>query len=168
VEAGDPNLTPGPPAGAQPVVRPETVEEQVDGLRAWVAQLDRRLGIRTIALTIAVVLALAAGIVGVVLAQDAKDNGATKGEVASLRDQVNASTKEASQSTQDTIDELNNRIDALETRVATIASTQRTSGSELDVAKDDIDELRGQITDLQNEVNSIDTSPPSSGGGSSN
>jgi len=43
------------------------------------------------------------------------------------------------------------------------ASSQRTSDSELDVAKDDIEELRGQITDLQNEVNSIDTSPPSSG-----
>ena len=162
MEAGDPK----PTTGSQPVARPESVEEQVDGLRAWIAQIDRRLGIRTLALGLAVVLALAAGIVGVVLAKDAKDNSATKDEVASLRDQVSASTKEASQSTQDTIGEINDRIEALEGRVATIASSQRTSDSELDVAKDDIEELRGQITDLQNEVNSIDTSPPSSGGSS--
>jgi TolA-binding protein len=162
MEAGDPN----PATGSQPVARPETVEEQIDGLRAWIAQVDRRLGIRTLALGLAVVLALAAGIVGVVLAKDAKDNGATKNEVASLRDRVSASTKEASQSTQDTIDEINGRIEALEGRVATIASTQRTSNSELDVAKDDIEELRGDITDLQNQVNSLESS--SSSGGSNN
>ena len=160
MEAGDPK----PTTGSQPVVRPETVEEQIDGLRAWIAQIDRRLGIRTVAIGLAVVLALAAGIVGVVLAKDAKDNGATKDEVASLRDQVSASNKEASQSTQDTINEINDRIDALESRVATVASTQRTTDSEVEVNKDDIEELRGQITDLENEVNSIDTSSSSSGG----
>jgi hypothetical protein len=164
VEAGDQKT----PTGSQPVARPESVEEQIDGLRAWIAQIDRRLGIRSVAIGLAVVLALAAGIVGVVLAKDAKDNSATKDEVASLSDQVSASTKEASQSTQDTINEINDRIDALEGRVATIASSQRTSDSELDVAKDDIEELRGQITDLENEVNSIDTSPPPSSGDSGN
>ncbi len=158
MEAGDPKT----PTGEQPAQRPETVEEQLDGLRAWIAQIDRRLGIRTVALGLAVVIALAAGIVGVVLAKDAKDNSATKDEVASLRDQVSASTKEASQATQDTVSQIQDDIDALESRVATIASSQRTSDGELDVAKDDIDELRGQITDLQNEVNSIDTSPPPS------
>ena len=158
MEAGDPKT----PTGSQPEVRPETPQEQIEGLRAWVAQIDRRLGIRSVGGGLALILALAAGIVGVVLAKDAKDNSATKTEVASLRDQVSASTKETSQSVQDTIDEINSRIDELESRVATVASTQRTSDSELDVAKDDIEELRGQITDLQNEVNSIDTTPPSS------
>ena len=164
MEAGPPN----PPTGSQPEVRPEPVQEQVDGLRAWIAQLDRRVGIRSIAGGIAVVLALAAGIVGVVLAKDAKDNSATKSEVASLRDQVSASTKEASQATEETISEIQGRIDALESRVSTIASTQRTSDAELDVAKDDIEELRDEITDLQNQINSIDTSPPPSSGGSDN
>ena len=165
MEAGTPN----PPTGSQPEVRPETPEEQIEGLRAWIAQIDRRLGIRSVAIGLAVVLALAAGIVGVVLAKDAKDNSATKSEVASLRDQVSASNKEASQATEDTLAGLNDRIDELEARVATIASSQRTSDSELDVAKDDIEELRGQITDLQNEVNSIDTTPPpADSGGSDN
>lgn len=157
-----------PPTGSQPEVRPETPQEQIDGLRAWVAQLDRRLGVRSLALGLAVVIALAAGVVGVVLAQDAKDNSATKDEVASLRDQVSATTKEASQATQDTIAELEESIDALEARVSTIASSQRTSDSELEVAQDDIEELRGQITDLENEVNSIDTTPPPASDDSNN
>ena len=37
---------------------------------------------------------VAAGIAGVVLAKDAKDNSATKAEVRSLRDQVSASNEE--------------------------------------------------------------------------
>jgi septal ring factor EnvC (AmiA/AmiB activator) len=155
VEAQDPK----PPTGSQPEVRPESVEEQIEGLRAWIAQIDRRLGIRSVAGGLAVVLALAAGIVGVVLATSAKDESATKDEVKSLRDQVSASNEEVSESTKDTLGEINDRIDALEGRVSTIASGQRTSDSELDVARDDIDELRDQITDLRNEVNSIDTSP---------
>jgi uncharacterized protein HemX len=155
--------TPPPPTGSQPPVRPESVEEQLDGLRAWIAQIDRKLGIRTVALGAAVVLALAAGIVGVVLAKDAKDNGATKAEVKSLRDQVSASNEEVSEVTENTIAEVSDRIDAVEERVSALASSQRTSQSELEVAQDDIEELRDQITDLQNEVNSIDTSPPPSG-----
>ncbi len=162
MEAGDQKT----PTGSQPEVRPESVEEQVEGLRAWIAQIDRRLGIRSIAGGLAVVLALAAGIVGVVLATSAKDESATKEEVESLRDQVTASNQEVSQATEDTIAEISDRIDALESRVATIASSQRTSDAELEVAQDDIEELRGQITDLQNEVAAIDTSPPPSSGGS--
>ena len=164
MEASDPK----PTTGSQPAVRPETPAEQIEGLRAWIAQVERKLAIRTVALGVAVVRALAAGIVGVVLAKDAKDNGATKEEVQSLRDQVSASNKEVSQATEDTITEITDRIDALEARVSTIASSQRTSDSQLEVVQDDIDELRGQITDLQNDVSSIDTTPPPSDGGSGN
>ncbi len=162
MEAGDPKT----PTVSQPEVRPETPEEQIEGLRAWIAS-DRHAGSGSAASPAGSRSCSPSppGFVGVVLATDAKDNSATKSEVASLRDQVSASTKEASQATEDTITGLNDRIDALEARVSTIASSQRTSDSELDVAKDDIEELRGQITDLQNEVNSIDTSSQNLGNG---
>jgi septal ring factor EnvC (AmiA/AmiB activator) len=153
---------------ATPPTPTETPESRIEGLRAWIGLVDRKLGIRTYAGGAAVVLALAAGIVGVVLATSAKDESATKEEVKSLRDQVSASNEEVSQSTEDTLGEINDRIDALEGRVATIASSQRTSDSELDVARDDIDELRDQITELQNQVNSIETTPPPSSDGSDN
>ena len=143
-----------PPTGEQPV---ETVEERL-------SRLERRLGVRSLALGGAVVLALAAGIVGVVLAMSAKDESATKAEVTSLRDQVSASTREVSQAAEDDLTEINDRIDALESRVSTIASSQRTTESEIQVVQDDIDELRGQLTDLEGEVNSIDTTPPPASG----
>ena len=154
-----------PATGSQPAASPpQSTEEQIEGLRAWIAQIDRKLGIRSVAGAIAIVLALAAGIVGVVRAMSAKDESATKAEVTSLRDQVSASTREVSQAAEDDLTEINDRIDALETRVSTIASSQRTTESEIQVVQDDIDELRGQLTDLEGEVNSIDTTPPPASG----
>jgi polyhydroxyalkanoate synthesis regulator phasin len=174
MEAGDKPPATGshPTTGSQPVAPPTTGShaalqspaEQIAGLRAWIAQIDRKLGIRTYALGAAVVLALAAGIVGVVLAQGAKDDSATKAEVAALSDEVNSVSKEASQAAQDDVDTLSSRIDDLEGRVATIASNQRTSTSEVQAAQDDIDDLRNQITDLQNQLESVQSSADLSGG----
>ena len=174
MEAGSPKTPTGsepatpPAAGSQPTPAPQTTEEQIEGLRAWIAQLDRRLGIRSFAGGVAVVLALAAGIVGVVLAMSAKDESATKTEVKSLRDQISATTQEASQATQDDISQINDSIDALEARVSTLAYDQRTSDSELKVVQDDIDELRGQITDLETAASAADSSSSPDGGNTGN
>ena len=137
MQAGEPKPT---PTG---VSRAQSPAEQLEGLRAWTAQLDRRLGVRTIAGAIAIVLALAAGIVGVVLATSAKDESATKTDVTALGQEVKSVGRQAAQAAENDIADLSDRIDALEARVSTIASSQRTSDSELDVARDDIDELRG-------------------------
>jgi septal ring factor EnvC (AmiA/AmiB activator) len=157
-----------PATGSQPVAAPQSTAEQIEGLRAWVAQIDRKLGIRSLAGGLAIVLALAAGIVGVVLAIGAKDESATKAEVTSLRDEVSASTREVSRAAADDLTAINERIDALEGRVATIASSQRTSESELQVVQDDIDDLRGQLTDLESEVSAIESAPPPTADGSNN
>jgi uncharacterized protein HemX len=143
--------------GFQQTVAPQSTHEQTEGLRAWIAQIERKLGVRSFAGGAAIVLALAAGIVGVVLAISAKDESATKAEVRSLRDQVSASTEEVSAAAQADLTEINERIDALESRVSTIASSQRTSDSELQVVQDDIDELRGQITDLEAAASAADS-----------
>ena len=158
MQAGEPKPT---PTGAQPAQSPA---EQLEGLRAWTAQLDRKLGVRTIAGAIAIVLALAAGIVGVVLATSAKDESATKTDVTALGQEVKSVGRQAAQAAENDIADLSDRIDALEARVSTIASSQRTSGSELDVARDDIDELRADINDLQSAVSSSNSG--GSGGGS--
>jgi septal ring factor EnvC (AmiA/AmiB activator) len=125
--------------GEQPVV---TAEERL-------SRLERRLSVRTLALGAALVLALAAGAVGVVLALEAKDDSATKAEVRSLRDQVEAVQQEAAKATEENVATITDRLDALEGRVNTIAADQRTTESELSVVQDDIDELRSQISDLQ-------------------
>ena len=145
-----------PSSGAQPAtakpVAVEPVEERIEGLRAWIAQLDRKLSIRSFAGGAALVLALAAGIVGVVLALSAKDESATKDEVRSLRDQVEAVQEEASKAAEDDLATLTERLDALEGRINSIAGGQRTTESELSVVQDDIDDLRSQISDLKSSA----------------
>lgn len=136
-----------PATGSNPAT-PPPVEERLEGQRAWIAQLDRRLGVRSYAGAAAIVLALAAGIVGVVLALSAKDESATKAEVRSLRDQIETVQKEAADAAKQDVASLTDRIEALEGRVNTIAADQRTAESELKVVQDDIEELRGQISDL--------------------
>src|SRR5688500_2241646 len=98
---GAASATPGAtPAPGTPAAKPdagspaakrkpsEDPHERLDGLRAWLAQVDRKVGVRTYAGGAAVVLALAAGIVGVVLALSAKDESATKAEVEALREEI--------------------------------------------------------------------------------
>jgi uncharacterized protein HemX len=140
---------PKPPAtGSQPVVA-ETPEERLEGLRAWVAQIDRKLGIRTVAGALALVLALAAGIVGVVLALSAKDESATKGEVRSLASQLESVQREAAEAAEEDVASVLDRLDALEGRVNTIAGGQRTTESELSVVQDDIEDLRTEVADIE-------------------
>ena len=128
---------------------PQTTEQHVEGLRAWVAQLDRKLGIRTYAGGAALVLALAAGIVGVVLAVSAKDESATKEDVTELRNQVESGQREAVEAAEDEVGTLAERLDALEGRVDSLASSQRTTESELQVVQDDIEELRSQVAEAR-------------------
>lgn len=142
-----------PATGGQPAVT-ETPDARIEGLRGWIAQLDRKLGVRTYAGAAAIVLALAAGIVGVVLATSAKDESATTAEVEALRDEVEAVQQESSQAVQQDIETLNGRFDDLEAKVAALGTSQRTSESEISVIQGDIDELRQQISDLKTSGNS--------------
>ena len=128
---------------------PEQPTSTIEGLRAWIAQVDRKLGIRTYAGAAALVLALAAGIVGVVLATSAKDESATKEEVQTLRAEFEAGQQEAVTSAEDEINSLLERVEALEARVNAVSSDQRTAETELTVVQDDIADLRTQISDLR-------------------
>jgi uncharacterized protein HemX len=138
----------GPRTGAQAAAG-EPAGQRIESMRAWIAQVDRKLGVRTYALGAALVLALAAGIVGVVLALSAKDESATKDEVRSLRDQVEAVQQEASEAAEEDVATITDQLDALEGRVNTIANGQRTTESELSVVQDDIEDLRDQISGLE-------------------
>jgi uncharacterized protein HemX len=155
-----------PAAGAQPGVDakpalPPTTEERLETLEASVTRVERKLGVRSYAGGAALVLALAAGIVGVVLAVSAKDESATKADARSLHDQIESVQRQAATAAEDDIATLNDRLDALEGRVNTVASSQRTSDSELSVVQDDIDDLRNQISDLERTAGS---NPPAGGG----
>lgn len=152
-----------PATGADAVVVVPPLEERVDGLRAWLGQLDRKLSVRTYALGAAVVLALAAGIVGVVLAVSAKDESATKEELRMLRGEVQGVGEEAAAAAEDDVASLTTRLEELEARVTTLGSDQRTTEGELSVVQDDIADLRTQISDLETGPRPSGTGGASSG-----
>jgi septal ring factor EnvC (AmiA/AmiB activator) len=119
--------------------------EKLEGVHAWVAQLDRKLQTRFYALAAAAVLALAAGIVAVVLALGVQDDSATKAELQELRDQVDSATRSASDAAQDEVAELDERVAEIETQLESLRSDQGATNREISVVQDDIADLREQI-----------------------
>jgi uncharacterized protein HemX len=125
----------------------------LDGLRAWVAQLDRKLGTRFYALGAATVLALAAGIVGIVLVLQVKDDSATKDDLDRLRDEVAGVEQSASQAAQDEVAALGDRVSQLESQIQSLRSDQTSTDQEISVVQDDIEDLRNDISALETADN---------------
>src|SRR5262245_6987536 len=130
---------------AQAVSRPLDPHERIDGLRSWLAQVDRKLGIRTYALGAACVLALAGGAVGIVLALSVQDDAATKSDLAALRKEVAEARQSATQEAEQSVQSLSARLEQLEAKVGELTSDQKTTDREVSV-------IQGDIRDLQNDV----------------
>lgn len=133
----------------QPTQPTEPRPDTLDGLRAWVAQLDRKLGTRFYALGAATVLALAAGIVAIVLVLGVKDDSATKSDLADLRDEVAGVERSASQAAQDDVAALGDRISQLEAQVQDLRADQTATDREISVIQDDISDLRNDVSALE-------------------
>ncbi len=131
----------------------------LDSLRAWVAQLDRKLSTRFYALGAASVLALAAGIVGIVLVLGVKDDSATKADLDQLRDEVAGVERSASQAAEDDVAALGDRVSQLESQMQSLRSDQTATDQEISVIQDDIEDLR-------NDVSALESAPADSGGNS--
>jgi hypothetical protein len=181
VEATPPKEPDKPAAGSQPAADapapgPKTAEqegiathatpphERIDGLRAWIAQVDRKLGIRTYAFAAASILALAAAAVAIVFALQLQEDSATKEDLDELRSQIGAVEESATEAAQDDLSTLNDRLDALEADVEALGDDQQTTSDELEVVQDDISELRSDISDLESSQSSGSSSDGDSGG----
>jgi hypothetical protein len=134
-----------PQASATPQARADP-QERIDGLRAWVAQVDRKLGVRTYVGAAIAVLALAAAAVGLVLTLSLKQDAATKEDIQSLRDQISGVEQSASQAAENSVQALDQRLTDLEDEVNRISTRQTTSRRELKVVQNDIKELRTQVS----------------------
>jgi hypothetical protein len=60
----------------------------LDGLRAWIGVVERRLTMRTRVFLVLVAIAIGGAAAGIVLAIDARDNAVSKDEVQSVRDEL--------------------------------------------------------------------------------
>jgi septal ring factor EnvC (AmiA/AmiB activator) len=141
------------PPSSEHAAAPQSVDphERIDGLRTWLAQVDRRLGIRTYAFAAASVLALAAAAVAIILALQLQEDSATKGELDRLRSEIGAVEESASEAAADDVRSLGNRLDELEGEVSALRDEQGTTQEELQVVEDDIDDLRSQVSDLESQ-----------------
>jgi len=150
MEAGDDKKPEAPATGEQPTT--------LDGLRAWVAQIDRKLGTRFYALGAATVLALAAGIVGIVLVLGVKEDSATKSDLDELREEVSGVEQSASEAAQDEVAALGDRVSQLESQIQSLRTDQTSTDQEISVVQDD-------IADLRDDISALESQPPADSGG---
>jgi septal ring factor EnvC (AmiA/AmiB activator) len=121
-----------------------------------VAQVDRKLGVRTYVGAAIALLAVAAAVVSLVLTLSLKQDAATDDDIQSLRDQISGVEQSASSAAEDSVQALEQRLADLEDEVDRLSTAQTTSKRELRVVQDDIKELRADVSGAQ-----------SSGGGGS-
>ncbi len=151
-----PGTDPGtgaPTTGSNPALTgPEpSIPERLEGQRAWIAQLDRRIGVRTYAGAAALVIALAAAAVALVLVLQLQDEAATTDDVTALEAQIEEVNDTAADAAQEDVQDLSERLGALETEVAEFTSGQDSTDQEISVIQDDIQDLRDQIADLDQD-----------------
>jgi TolA-binding protein len=117
---------------------PPDPQDPIAGLRAWLAQLDRSLGVRTYILGAISVLGLAAGVVAVVLVLQLKQDSASKDDVNALSTQLSTVSDQAAQAAKDKVKSLDDRISALETKVDGLSGDQSNLQQELDTLKQQV------------------------------
>jgi len=140
-------------AGRTPTPVPPTPEEELLALRESVEELDRKVSTRFYALAAATVLALAAGIVGIVLTLGLKDDAATNQDLRELRDEVAGVERSASEAADDDLAALGDRVTDLESQIQGLRSDQDGTDTEISVLQDDIAELRDDLAAAQSAAN---------------
>lgn len=136
-----------PPVGTrQPPAGVRTTEDELEGVRAWLADIDRKLGTRTYAGAAAVVLATAAAIVAIVLAIDARDNSAGQADVERLETQISEVARRAgaAQSTGQDLSSLESRITELEAQIGSSTTTTSDLEGRIGALESDIEALQGE------------------------
>jgi uncharacterized protein HemX len=157
-----PPKAPAPPAkppGATPEPRTADPHERIDGLRSWLAQVERRLGIRTYIGAALAILALAAGGAAIYLALDTREDAATEADIEDLREELTGVRETAAEAAQEDLQSINQSLADLEDQISGLENEQGTLTDELEVAQDDIRELRDQVSQLETDGTGGSTSP---------
>jgi len=144
-----PPQAPKPPAPGAPGGRTGDPHERIDGLRSWLAQLERQVKLRTYIGAAAAVLAIAVAGVALYFALTTKDDAAKESDVQALREQITGVQASAAKAAQQDVQSLDQRLSELEQQVSKSSNEAQTNKQELSVAQDDIDDLRSQISDLK-------------------
>lgn len=97
----------------------------LDGLRAWIGVVERKLTMRTRVFLVLVAIAIGGAGAGIVLAIDAQDNAVSQSDLQTVRDELaGTAPTEATQAT-----ELQAELESLRTEVAALQAEASSKGS---------------------------------------
>jgi len=89
----------------------------LDGLRAWIGLVERKLTMRTRVFLVLVAIAIGGAGAGIVLAIDAQNNAVTKSDLQTVRDELAGTAAPAEAPQASRIEGLETRVESLEAEV---------------------------------------------------
>jgi hypothetical protein len=102
----------------------------LDGLRAWIGEVERKLGMRTRVFLVLTAIAIAGAAAGIYLALEAANESVSKDEVQALQERVEAGAGEAGTGTEAaTVAALKAELETLRTQVSELESEKGGNGA---------------------------------------
>jgi hypothetical protein len=98
----------------------------LDGLRAWIGEVERKLGMRTRVFIVLVAIAVGGAGGAIYLALDAQDEAVSKSDLESVRDELAGAA--AAPATDGSVSQLEAEVKALQGEVATLRAAEGASG----------------------------------------
>jgi hypothetical protein len=98
----------------------------LDGLRAWIGLVERKLTMRTRVFLVLVAIAIGGAGAGIVLAIDAQDNAVTKSDLQNVRDELAGTAAVPTEAPQ--ASELEAELETLQAEVAALRTEASSKG----------------------------------------
>jgi cell division protein FtsB len=100
----------------------------LDGLRAWIGEVERKLGMRTRVFLVLVAIAIGGAAAGIYLALDAASESVSKDEVAALQEQASTGSEGGTSAEAAQVASLKAEIEALRNQVSALESEGGSAG----------------------------------------
>jgi uncharacterized protein HemX len=118
--------------GATGATAPDSnVQERIEGLQGWMAEIERRQGRTTFFGALAVLIAIAAAGAALYFGITAKEDSATKGDVDALEQRVDALQSAVAKNSKDTQDAINNSIAQLQGSIQALQKQQAQNAANI-------------------------------------
>ena len=161
--AGEPQPAATAPTTPQPPISERTAAqtgegtaaERLDGMRGWLGDLDRTVGVRSrIGLVLAAIAIGAAG-AAIYLALNAKEQSASDRDVSALRDKLDSVQQNANSTARD--------VTALKGSVNSARSQSSAANATASKLQSQVKTLQGDVQDLQRSASSAAATPAPTG-----
>jgi uncharacterized protein HemX len=127
-----PEKEPTAPAGKSAAgTTPPNLQERIEGLQGWMAELERKQARTTYFGAIAVLIAIAAAGAALYFGITTKDDSATKGDVDDLQQRVDALQSAITKNTKNTQDTINSSIAQLQGSIQALQKQQAQNAASI-------------------------------------